>query len=187
MEAGEVDEAEEVLDAVFPSGDEAAEVVHPGEEPLHLPSPAISAQRASILSSAFAPAPVGRDHLDVVFDGELFIERVRVVSFVSDEPGGELVEEAAGKNLFHKLALGWRSALHRYGERKTVISGDGDDLSSLAAARGTNGKAPFFALAKVASTNASSRFNLPRSCRCRASNLSACSNFPLRTHCWNLR
>jgi hypothetical protein len=98
-----------------------------------------------------------------------------------------LVEEASGQNFFHKLALGWRSALHRYGERKTVSSGDSDDLRALAAARGTDAKPPFFALAKVASTNASSKFNWPRSCRCLASRRSASSSFPLRTHCWNLR
>ena len=32
---------------------------------------------------------------------------IRVVGFVADEPGGQLVEEASGKNLFDKLALGW--------------------------------------------------------------------------------
>jgi hypothetical protein len=31
VEAGEADEAEEVLDVVLPSGNEAAEVVHPRE------------------------------------------------------------------------------------------------------------------------------------------------------------
>jgi hypothetical protein len=45
------------------------------------------------------------------------VERVGVVGFVADEAGGQFVEEAPGENLFHKLALGWRSALHRYGER----------------------------------------------------------------------
>ena len=182
-----MDEAEEVLDMVFPSGDESAEVVHPGKEPLYFPAPAIAPQPASILSSAFAPAPVGRDQLDAVLALELFIERVRVVRFVSDEPGREFVKETSSKNLFHKLALGRRSALHRYGERKTVTSGDSDDLGALAAAGGADGEAPFFALAKVASTNASSRFSLPRSCRCRASSFSASSSFPLRIHCWNLR
>jgi hypothetical protein len=38
LQAGEANEAEKVLDVVFPSGHEPAEVVHPGEEPLHLPS-----------------------------------------------------------------------------------------------------------------------------------------------------
>jgi hypothetical protein len=183
----EVYEAEEVFDVVFPSGDESSEVVHPGKQPLHFPSFAIAAQLASVLGSVFSSSSVRRDQLDAVFGGELFIKRVGVVRFVADQPGRELVEEASGKNVFHKLALGWRSAFDRYGERKTVISGDSDDLGALAATGRADGKAPFFALAKVASTNASSRFNLPRSCKCRASNRSADSNLPLRTHCWNLR
>jgi hypothetical protein len=153
----------------------------------HFPSSAIAAQLAAILGPVFASASVGRDQLNAVFVGELLIERVRVVGFVADEPGGELIKEAAGKNVFHKLALGWRSAFDRYGERKTVISGDSDDLGAFAAAGGANRKAPFLALAKVASTNASSRFNLPRSYKCAASSFNASPSFPLRTHCWNLR
>ena len=182
-DAGEVDEAEEVFDVVFPSGDEAAEVVHPGKQPFHFPAVAIAAQLSSVLCFASAATPVGRNQLDAVFALELFIERVRVVGLIADEPCGEFVEKTSGKNLFHKPALGRRSALDRYGERKTVISGDSDDLGALAAARGADGEAPFFALAKVASTNASSRFSLPRSCRCRASRLSASSSLPERIHC----
>ena len=103
--------------------------------------------------------PVRCDQFDVVFVSEFLVERVGVVGFVADEAGGQFVEEAAGENLFHKLALGRRSALHRYGERKTVSSGDSDDLRALAATGGADGEAPFLALAKVAPTNASSRFN----------------------------
>lgn len=161
--------------------------MHPCEEPFHLPSPAISAELSSVLSLLPATSPVGGDHLDSVLVGKLLVERVRVVGFVADKPGRELIEEAAGKNIFHKLALGWRSAFDRYGERKTVISGDSDDLRTLAAAGGADGEAPFLALAKVASTNASSRFSLPCSCSRAASNRSASSSFPLRTHCWNRR
>jgi len=43
MEAGEVDEAEEVFDMVFPSSDETAEVVQPGEEAFDLPALAVAA------------------------------------------------------------------------------------------------------------------------------------------------
>jgi len=53
--------------------------------------------------------------------------------------------------------------LYRYGERKTVSSSDSDDLRALAATGRADGEAPFLALAKVASTNASSKFNWPRS------------------------
>jgi len=187
VKAGKVDKAEEVLDVIFPSSDEAAEVVHPGKEPLHFPAFSIAAELAAILSSAFASAPVRSNQFDPILVLEFGVERVRVVGLIADEACRELVEKASGKNFFNKLALGWRSALDRYGERKTVISGDSDDLRALAAAGGTDSKPPFLALANVASTNASSRFSRPRSCRCRASIFSAPSSFPLRIHCWNLR
>src|SRR5271165_9683 len=186
LQAGEVDEAEEVLDVVLPTSDEAAEVVHPGEKPLHFPTFFVAPQLSSVLGFA-APPAIGRDQLDAVVLCELLVEPVRVVGFVADEPGGELIEKASGKNLFHKLALGWRSALHRYGERKTVSSSDSDDFRALAAAGGADSGAPFLALAKVESTNASSKFNWPRSCRCLASRRRHSSSFPLRTHCSNLR
>lgn len=68
-------EAEEIPDVVFPSGDEAAEIVHSGEESLHLPPSSIAAQPASIL--ALAPvASVGRDQLDPVLLGKFRIERI---------------------------------------------------------------------------------------------------------------
>jgi hypothetical protein len=54
-----MNEAEEVLDVLFPSGNESAEVVHPCEEPFHFPSPAISPELASILSFLSATSPVG--------------------------------------------------------------------------------------------------------------------------------
>ncbi len=172
---------------VFPSGDEAAEVMYPGKEPFDLPASAIAAQLAAILGTVSSPSPVGSDHFNVVFGGGFFIEPVRVVDFVAGEPCGELVEEAGGQNVFHKLALGWRSAVDRYGERKTVARGEGDDLSALAAAGGTDGKAPFLALAKVASTKTSSRLSLPCAGRCAASSFNACSSLPLRIHCWKRR
>jgi hypothetical protein len=47
MEAGKVDEAEEVLDEILPSSDETAEVVHPGKEPLYFPAFSIPTQPAA--------------------------------------------------------------------------------------------------------------------------------------------
>ena len=186
LQAGEVDEAEEVLDVVFPSGDESAEVVHPGEEPFHLPTSLVAPQLASVLRLS-TPAAIRRDQLDAVFLFKFFIEPIRVVRFVPNESGGQLVEEASSQDFFDQLAFVRRITLHRYGERKTVTSGDSDDLRPLAPARGTDAKAPFFAFAKVAPTKASSNFNLPCCRRCRASRCSASSNLPERTHCWKRR
>jgi len=187
VQAGKSNEAEEILDVIFPSSDETTEGMHPGKKSFYLPSSSISAQWSPILGFSFPFAPVGSDHLDAVFIGELFVERVRVVGLVADEPCGEFVDEASGQNVFHKLALGRRSTFDRYGERKTVTSGDSDDLGALAATGGADGKAPFLALAKVASTKASSRFSLPCLCSSVASSFNAASSLPLRTHCWKRR
>jgi hypothetical protein len=160
VDASELDEAEEVLYVELPSGDEPSKVVHPGEEPFNLPALLVSAELAPVLGLT-SMAAVRCDHLDAVLVLELLIQLVRVVSLVADQASRELVEKASGKNLLNKLALPRRSALDRYGERKTVASGDSDDLRALAPARGPNCEAPFLALAKVASTNASSRLSLP--------------------------
>ena len=150
---------------ILPSGDESAEVMQPGKEALDLPAFPVASQCSTVLSLAPAAPAIGRDQLDAILIGKMFVERIRVIRLVADQPRGKFVEKASGKNFFNKFAFGWRSALHRDGERKTVSSGDSDDLRALAALGRADGKAPFFALAKVASTNASSRFSLPRSCR----------------------
>jgi hypothetical protein len=79
VKACEMNKTEEVFDVVFPSGDESAEVVHPCEQPLHFSSSSIAPQLASILSLLSATSPVGGDPFDVVLDGELVVERARVV------------------------------------------------------------------------------------------------------------
>jgi hypothetical protein len=186
VEACEVDHAEVVFDVVFPSVYQPPEVVHPGEESLHLPSFFVASQRPPVLRFG-SIAAVGCDHFNAIFFFQSAVESVGVVGLVADQPSGEFVEEAAGEDVFDKLAFRRRSAFDRYGEWKTVISGDSDDLRALAPAGGADGKAPFLALAKVASTNASSRFSLPWSCNSRASTRSASTSLPSRIHCWNRR
>lgn len=144
VKASKMNKAEEVFDVVvFPASHESAEVVHSCEQPLHFPSSSMAPQLASVLILSLVSSPVGRDHLDAVLGGKLLVERGRVVGFVADGPGGELVEEAAGKNAFRKLALGRRSAFDSNGERKTITRGHSDYLRPLPAPRRTNGKAPF--------------------------------------------
>lgn len=81
----------------FPSGDQAAVVLHPGKEPLDFPSATIAAQRAPILGLPLAVRSVGREHCNAVFI-HLRVERIRAVGLVADEPFGEFVEEASGQN-----------------------------------------------------------------------------------------
>ena len=58
-QACELDEAEEVVDAIFPSCDQPAVVLHPGKEPFDFPAAAVAAQWPSILGLLFAIGPVG--------------------------------------------------------------------------------------------------------------------------------
>lgn len=67
---------------------------------------AVTTQFATVLRLA-SLAPIRRDQLNVVLFDECFVELVRVVGLVADEPGREFVEEASCKNPLHKLALGW--------------------------------------------------------------------------------
>jgi hypothetical protein len=160
--------------------------VKPGKKALDPPAPSVTAQRAAVLGNS-AIAAIGRDHFDSVLFFKVRIELVGIIGLVANEPRRQLVKEAARQRILYDLAFRRRSAVNRNGEWKTVTSGDSDDFRALAAPRGANGKAPFFALAKVASTNASSRLSCPLSCRCRASARNAPSNLPLRTHAWNRR
>jgi hypothetical protein len=105
VDACELDESEEVFDVVFPSGDESAVVVHPGEESFDLPAFLVAAELPPILRFASVPT-VWSDHLDTVFVLELLVELIRVVSLVSDWSSGEFIEKTSGKNFFNKLALG---------------------------------------------------------------------------------
>ena len=170
----------------LPSSDQTAEVLHPGKQPFHFPAPLVTTQWAAILRFATV-APVGRDHLDAILFVQGLVESVRIVRFVPDQPFGELVEEASGQNSFHKPALGRRSAFDSDGERKTIARGDSDDLGALATSGRADSKAPFLALANVASTNASSKLSFPRSCRYLASRRNASTSLPSRTHCWKRR
>ena len=75
QKAGQLHEAEEVLDVVFPPCNQSAVVLHPGKEPFHLPAAAVAAQRAAVLCFLLAVGPVGRDHFDAVF-AHLLVQRV---------------------------------------------------------------------------------------------------------------
>ncbi len=89
-------EAEVTFRVIFPTDDQAAVVVQPGEESFDAPPFAVAAQRSSILSSGVrAPAfSVRRDHFCSVLGEHLLIQRVAVISFVSHQSLGRISDEA---------------------------------------------------------------------------------------------
>jgi hypothetical protein len=78
-----LDHAEIVVDMMFPTDDDSAEVVEPGKEALDLPAAPRTAERAAILG-ARSPASMGGDHLDAVACLEQMVEWVAVVAAIAN-------------------------------------------------------------------------------------------------------
>ena len=84
-EAGELDEAEEVLGMVLPADEDATLPLYPGEEAFDQPASHITAQPSSILRGRLAAiGAVRRDHLDAVV-AQLLIERIAVIGAIADQ------------------------------------------------------------------------------------------------------
>ena len=172
---------------VLPADHETTKVMEPGKESFHSPTPAIPPQGTTILRGLPALSAMRGNHLDAIALGQIAVQAVAIVGFVSDQSCGESVEEAVSEDALDELAFMRRSAFDTNGERKTVSIGESDDFRPFAALGGPNRKAPFFAPVKEASIKASSSCNLPRARNSSASTRTMRSSFPARTHCWKRR
>ncbi len=173
---------------VLPAGDHAAVVVQPGEQPLDVPAMTVPSQSASIVSRGSAALQgVRRDQFDAVLLAQACVERIAVVGLVPNQSRRRGAAEPGAERLLDQSAFMRRSTANPEGERKTMAVRNCHDLGPFSAARWTNTIAPFFALLKEASMNASSRSRAPRSSRSSARARRMRSRRPSRTHCWNRR
>lgn len=155
-EASEADEAEEVLGVAIPAVGDAAVVEEPGEQALDLPAPPVAAQRSAVLGvRALAVRAMRRDQLDPSFLAKALVERIAVVSSVSNKTIGCEAEKAGVDRRFEELRLMRRSTRNPGGDRKTMTVCDRHDLCALAPLGFPDGEAPFLAPAKVPSMKAS--------------------------------
>ena len=128
----------------FIAGDQASEVLEPGEEAFDLPAATVAAELPSVLRLA-AAAAVGRDEFDVSLGGEARIEAVGVVRLVADQPRGGVGEEPRVEGLLDERDFAGACTCDSNGERKTTAVCDCHDLGPLALAGGADAAAPFFA------------------------------------------
>ncbi len=154
-EAAEVDEAEEVFGVALVADGDAAEALEPREEALHLPAALVSAEGAKVLGETLAIRSIRSDQLDSPLLREPRIERVAVVSGVSDKALWELGEEAVIKGSLDERDFMRRSTFDADGDRKTRAVCNGHDLGPLATLRFSDAAPPFLALTNVPSMNAS--------------------------------
>src|SRR5215472_10801521 len=84
-EASELNESEEVLGVVFPTDEETALPLDPGEEALDEPAPRVTAEPSSILRERLSAIGAMRcNHLDAL-SSQLLVQRVAVVGAVTDQ------------------------------------------------------------------------------------------------------
>ena len=91
---GQMNHPEEVVGISFPTDDDTAKIVEPGEEPFNFPSPPRAPQRPAILSDDSTPRIGRRDQFDVVGRREMLVEAIAVVGDVADQPRRQLAEES---------------------------------------------------------------------------------------------
>jgi hypothetical protein len=161
-DAGELGKRVEVASVAFIASDESSEAHHPGEEPFDVPTPAIAAQRATVLGLGLSSGVVGCDHLNAIVS-EVTVEFVAIVGAVSDELFRERLYESRGKRAVDELRFMALTARSPYGDRKAMTVCHCHDLGRFAASSDPNFKAPLFAPACVPSMNASVKSIFPRS------------------------
>jgi hypothetical protein len=172
---------------ILPGNHQPTKPVQPSKESFHAPGSAVATEGATILCEPLAIAFVRSDQLDIVGFQQIMIEWVTIVGGIADQSFRKFVEEALPEDFFDELVFVRRSALDTNGERKTVISADGEDLGAFATLGRANREPPFFAPVKEASMNPSSSGNCPRACNSVASRRRIFSSLPSRNHCWNRR
>src|SRR5579859_1005270 len=188
-DTGELNQPHVVLDVVFVTHNQSAEVVEPGKQSLHFPTSSESTERPTVLRFVVRPASlsVWRDHLDTKPLQDLRVEPITVVSFVTDQLFRNIGDEALLQGLGDQLYFSRASTLCAYGERKTVAVRNRHEFAALPTLSFSHAEPPFFAGTKVPSMKHSRRSNPPRSLRSWATAKSTCSNTLERTQFWKRR
>lgn len=156
-------------EVAFMADEETTEVAQVSKGAFDLPAFAIATQRAAILQGgAAAPTAMRTDQLDPACRQPL-AEALRVVSAVTDEPGGTIAwtTRASARHLhcpqgfLRKGDFRGRGAKESASQRYTLAVCHHHPLCTFATFGFTHAEPPFLALAKLPSMNTSSQLSLP--------------------------
>src|SRR5713226_31384 len=173
---------------MFPTSDQSAEVVQPSEEAFDFPATAVAAQFATVLGDfTVAIVFVRCDEPNAMLFPKMLVERIAIVSAITNHSSGFSSREALLDSGFDELRFMRRSAGDAAGDRKTMAVCDRHDFTAFSAASRADSSAPFFAELKLASMKVSDRSSLPRARRSSASACNRCVKVPSRCHCWKRR
>src|SRR5215213_9461393 len=154
---------------IFVTHNYSPKVLQPRKQALDFPASLVTAQFSSVLCF------------------QLFIQRIRVIRFISDYFSRSLVGEAFGNCSLDKFDLVRRSRFCVDGERKTKAVCHCHEFRTLAPLGLSNLEAPFLADTNVPSIKVSDKSSLPRSSKSCAKVSSTFFNLPSLTHSWKRR
>jgi hypothetical protein len=182
--AAELEHAEEIGLVIFPSTDQPAKIVQPGEKAFDFPAAAVAPQFAAVLRALAATIEfVGSDEPNPMVFLKPLVQRIAIVGAVADHSFWLGAREALCEGAFDEFRFMRRSAGDAAGDRKTMAVCDRHDFTAFSSASRADSSAPFFAELKLASMKVSDKSSLPRA---RRSSASACNNrvsVPSRCHC----
>lgn len=150
-DASEVDEPKEVSGVALPSIRQPPVVEQPGKEPFDLPAPGVASQGSAILGGvALTIRTVRRNQFDSSLFAKPLVERIAVISSVSNKEIGCVLEKPVVDRLFDERDFMRRSTRNLDGDRKTLAVCDYHDLPPLPPLRFPDARAPFFGPCKGA-------------------------------------
>lgn len=172
---------------IIESNQHTTEILQPRKKAFDLPAPFVTPQFSPVLRVLFlAIRFMRRNHFGFKL-GELFVERVGVVSFIADQLSRSLVGKTRTESLFDKSDFMRRSRFRVDGERKTKTVCHCHELRTFAPLGFSNSEAPFLATTKVPSIKHSVKSRPPRECKSSAKASSTRLSVPSLLHCWKRR
>ena len=121
--ASELNHPEEILWVVFPANDDATKVMKPSEQTLDLPATTVATQAATVLSGGgYAHKFVRCDELHAVALLNMPVQRIAVVSAITNHSLGSFPQEALLESSFNELCFMRRSAGHVHGDPSEIYS-----------------------------------------------------------------
>ena len=182
-----MNKTEIIFSFVIKTSRHAAEVLQPSEKALDLPPTFVTAKTSAVLSLRRATILfMWRNHFNTSLF-EFLIERIGIISLVTDQSNGFVINETRLKSLFDKSDFVRRSTRCVDGEWKRSIVCHHHEFRALAPLSLTNSLPPFLATTKVPSIKHSERSISPRVSKSWARASSTLRKEPSFTQAWKRR
>ena len=182
-----MNKTEIIFSFVIKTSRHATKVLQPGEKALDFPTAFVTAQTSAVLRLwFFAILFMRRNHFNTSFL-QFLVERIRVISFITDQSNGLSRNETRLKSFFDKSDFVRRSTLCVDGEWKRSIVCHHHEFRAFAPLSFTNSFAPFLATTKVPSIKHSERSISPLVSKSLAKVSSTHLKEPSLTQAWKRR